>query len=359
MNEKRILIIDDDPTSLKRASGIMEEDYRVATAISGSTAFKYLEKNIPDLILLDLNMPNMDWFEVMDRLKVDPRLADIPVIFLAAAQTPQSEAQCFEVGAVDFVSKPFMAPVLKSRVQRVLELYAYRNKLEELVENQEEEIIQQETQISEIQNSVIIGMANLIEERDNSTGKHVKNTQLYVRLICEALTERGMYSDILTDQYKELLIKAAPLHDVGKIKIPDAILQKTGKLSEDEYRIIQNHTRYGADIVEDILGGIENREYLKMARDVALYHHERWDGNGYPERLIGEEIPLGARIMSIADVFDALREDRSYHRGIGSIERVMSIMEESGGTQFDPNIIKVFLDISDQIQEHLEKEENI
>lgn len=357
MTDRIVLVVDDDPTSLKRATSIMEKDYRVAAAISGKMAFKYLEKNTPDLILLDLNMPDMDGFEVMKKLREDPEHAKIPVIFLAAAQTPESEAQCLEAGAVDFVNKPFIPPVLKSRVKRIMELYEYRDNLEKMVEDQGEEIIEHTKKISEIQDSVIMGMANLIEERDNSTGHHVKNTQAYVRIICEGLYERGVYKETLTEEYRTNLIKTAPLHDVGKIKITDAILQKTGKLSEDEFRIMQNHTRFGADILEDILGGVEDESYLNMARDIALYHHERWDGNGYPEGLKGEDIPLCARIMAIADVFDALHEDRVYHRGINSIDKVLSIMEESSGTQFDPNIISVFLTLKDEIIKHSENED--
>ena len=357
--EHIILVIDDDVTSLKRATSIMEKDYRVAAATSGEMAFKYLERNTPNLILLDLNMPDMNGFEVMEKLREDPRFEKIPVIFLAAMQDPQSEAQCIEAGAVDFVNKPFIPQVLSSRVKSVLELYDYRNHLESMVDDQAMKIGEQSDRISSIQDAVIVGMANLIEERDNSTGHHVKNTQAYVRMICDALCERGMYPNIMTDEYRSHLIKAAPLHDVGKIKITDAILHKNGRLSEEEYRIIQNHSRYGADIVDEILGGIEDSEYLNIARDVALYHHERWDGGGYPEGLHGEEIPLGARIMAIADVFDALYEDRVYHRGIYSIDKVLSILEESSGTQFDPNIVEVFMTLGDKIKEYAENEDNV
>ena len=356
MKDQIILVIDDDPTSLKRATGIMEDEYRMAAAVSGSMAFKYLEKNTPDLILLDINMPEMNGFEVMEKLRNDPRYSGIPVVFLAGAQDPQTEAKCLASGAVDYVCKPFIPQVLKSRVRRILELYGYKNQLEGKVENQAKDINEQSRRINEIQDSVIVGMANLIEERDNSTGHHVKNTQAYVKIICEGLKKSGMYPETLTDEYISDLIKVAPLHDVGKIKITDAILQKNGKLSDEEYKIIQNHTRYGADIVDEILVGIEDTAYIDMARDVALYHHERWDGNGYPEGLAGEQIPLGARIMAIADVFDALNEDRVYHRGIHSIDTVLSILADSKGTQFDPNIIDVFLNLQDEIQEHLEKE---
>lgn len=354
---KIVLLVDDDVTSLKQAGNILEKHFRVASAISGKAAFKYLEKNTPNLILLDLNMPEMDGYEVMEQLNAHPEYRKIPVIFLSAMQTPQSEARCLSSGAVDFVSKPYVPQVLISRVQRTLELYEYRNSLESRVEKQALDIMHHDEQIEEIQNAVILGMANLIEERDSGTGHHVKNTLTYVRMLTNALRERKIYPEILTEEYSEMLVKVAPLHDVGKIKITDLILQKPGKLSDDEFRIMQNHTRYGADIMEDILGGVEDAKYMMIARDVALYHHERWDGNGYPDGLRGDEIPLSARIMAIADVFDAISQDRVYHRGIRSIDTVLSIIEESSGTQFDPKITEVFLSLKDQLREHLEKED--
>ena len=352
-----VLVVDDDVTSLKLAMNILEKDYRVAAATSGTMALKYLENNTPNLILLDLNMPDMNGFEILQKLVEDEELSKIPVIFLTASQTPQSEAKCLEAGAVDYVSKPYVPMVLKSRVQRILELYAYRKQLENTVEDQAKELVERSEQIDEIQAAVIIGMANLIEERDNNTGHHVKNTQYYVKMMCDALVEQGIYTDTLTSEFRDRLVKAAPLHDVGKIKITDLILQKPGKLSEEEFKIMQNHTRFGADILEDILGKVEDAEYLKVARNVALYHHERWDGNGYPEGLCGDEIPVEARIMAIADVFDALYEDRVYHRGIRSLDTVLGIMQDSAGTQFDPALVKVFLTLQDQIQEYVDNED--
>lgn len=355
--EHIVLIIDDDKTSLKLASGIIGEDYRTALAISGEKAMSYLENHIPDLILLDINMPGMTGYEVMKQIQENPKYSEIPVIFVAADSSAQTEAHCLEMGAIDYVSKPFIPMVLKNRVKRVIELYDYRKNLEGMVAEQAEEIIEKNDRISDIQNEVIVGIANLIEERDNSTGEHAKSTQHYVNMICHALRDNGVYEDEITDEFIRNMTDAAPLHDVGKIKISDTILQKTGKLSEDEYKIMQNHSRYGADIIEDILGGVENPAYLDLARDVALYHHERWDGNGYPEGLYGEEIPLGARIMAVADVFDALHEDRVYHRGLDSVDDVFAIMKESSGTQFDPEIIRVFLTLKDQIEDHLEEKD--
>lgn len=351
-----ILIVDDDMTSLKRATSILEDEYRVAAAVNGQMVFKYLEHNTPDLILLDLYMPNMDGFEVMEKLQGNEEYSKIPVVFLSAEQTPESEAKCLDAGAADYVTKPYVPVVLKSRVNKILELAKYREQLEVKIGEQEQDINARTEQISDIQNAVIVGMANLIEERDNSTGNHVKNTQDYVKMLCDELMRLGLYDDELTPEFEAMLVKAAPLHDVGKIKITDLILQKPGKLSEEEYRIIQNHTRYGADIIEDILGAIEETDYLELARDVALYHHERWDGNGYPEGLIGEEIPLGARIMAIADVFDALYADRVYRKGIRPVEAVLAIIEESSGTQFDPTLTDVFLSLKTKLKTYVGEE---
>ena len=355
--DKIILVVDDDVTSLKLASNILEKEYRVASAISAAAAFRYLKKNTPHLILLDLNMPDMDGFQIMEKLQADPKLSQIPVIFLSGMPTPENEARFLSVGAVDFVSKPYVPQVLISRVQRTLELYEYRSKLEDIVEEHSQDIRHRDERIEDIQNAVILGMANLIEERDSGTGYHVKNTQFYVKLLCQALRKNRSYAPMITDEYMDCLVKAAPLHDVGKIKITDLILQKPGKLSDDEFRIMQNHTRFGADIIEDILGGVEDENYLKIARDVALYHHERWDGNGYPEGLRGNDIPLSARIMAIADVFDALSADRVYHRGIKSIDTVLTIIEDSAGTQFDPNLARIFVGLKDELQKHLEDED--
>lgn len=350
--EKIILIVDNDVTSLKLASDVLEKEHRVAAAINAGAAFRYLEKNTPHLILLDLDIPDMDGLDVLERLKAHPEYYKIPVIVFSAPQTPEDEALCLAAGAVDCISKPYAPPVLLGRVQRTMELYEYRNKLETIVEEQARHHFEQ---IDSIQNAVILGMANLIEERDGSTGHHVKNTQNYVKMLAYALLDRKMYPSVLTPDYVNLLVKAAPLHDVGKIKITDLILQKPGKLSEEEYQVMKNHTRLGADIIEEILGDIEDENYLKIARDVALYHHERWDGNGYPEGLRGGDIPLGARIMALADVFDALSADRVYHRGLDSIDEVLSIIEESSGTQFDPTIAKVFLSMRDELKAHVEQ----
>ena len=351
MEEKNkiILVVDDDTTSLKLAQKILEQEYRVAIANRGELVFSYLEKNIPNLILLDLNMPEMDGFEVMEKLQENKKFREIPVMFLTANQDSITEGKCLEKGAIDFVNKPFVPLVLKSRVKRILELYSYRAELENMVQEQAEIIIDRTEKISQMQNAIIIGMANLIEERDNNTGRHVKNTQHYVSMLCGALKKKGLFPDILTDDYIEKTIKASPLHDIGKIKISDAILQKPGKLSSDEFEEIKNHTSYGAEIIDDILGEVEEPDYLQVARDIALYHHERFDGTGYPRHIAGEDIPLCARIMAVADVFDALYEERAYKKPIRPASNALNIMLEARGSQFDPIILDAFAELLDEI----------
>lgn len=340
-----ILVVDDDKTNLARAQKILLPHYRIAATSSGAAALKYLENNRPDLILLDINMPEMDGFEVMEELRRRESTASIPVIFLTADNLAETEVKCFRVGAVDFVAKPFVPDILLSRVGKTIELEQYRHNLEKMVREQADKITEASSRISMIQDSVIVGMANLIESRDGSTGKHVKNTQTYVQMIVDELHRRGLFGEYLTEEYIQDICKAAPLHDVGKIKVPDSVLQKPGKLTPEEFELMKMHTTYSRKIIKTIIGDVEDENYVRMVEDIAMYHHERWDGTGYPTGLAGERIPLAARIMAVADVFDALYEERVYKPPIRPIERIMQIMMEGRGTQFDPVIIDVFTEM--------------
>lgn len=348
-----ILVVDDDKTNLALAQKILGAQYRIAASTSGAAALKYLETHRPDLILLDINMPEMDGFEVMECLRSDINTEMIPVIFLTADSLAETEIKCFQLGAMDFVTKPFVPDILLSRVSKTIELDQYRHNLENMVNTQAQKITEDAQRLGRIQDSVIIGMANLIESRDGSTGKHVKNTQNYVRMIANELLSRGLFPEELTPSYIEDLCKAAPLHDVGKIKIPDAILQKPGKLTSEEFDTMKLHTTHSRKIIQTIIGDIEDEHYVRLVEDIALYHHERWDGTGYPAGLTGSNIPLSARIMSVADVFDALYEERCYKPPIRPIERIMQIMSEGRGTQFDPVIIDVFNEMLPQLKEVL------
>lgn len=345
MDKNTILVVDDDKTNLILAQNILTPRYRIAASNSGSTALKYLEGHLPDLILLDINMPEMDGFEVLERIRQQEETKSIPVIFLTADNLAETEIKCFQMGAMDYVTKPFVPDILLSRVDKTMELDRYRHNLENMVKEQAEKITEDARRISAIQDSVIIGMANLIESRDGSTGKHVKNTQMYVRLIANELHSRGLFPGELTEDYIEDLCKAAPLHDVGKIKVPDAILQKPGKLTPEEFDVMKMHTTHSRKIIKMIIGDVEDEHYVKIVEDIAMYHHERWDGTGYPTALARDDIPLSARIMAVADVFDALYEERVYKPPIRPIERIMQIMSEGRGTQFDPVIIDVFMEM--------------
>ena len=349
MNEV-ILVVDDDSANLMLAQKMLGKEFRIAAANSGKAALRYLEKHKPDLILLDINMPEMDGFETMEQLQGNDSYKSIPVIFLTADKSVETETTCFQVGAIDFVGKPFVPEVLLSRVKKTLELEHYHMHLEDMVKEKTQ-------QIKDIQEHVIAGMANLIESRDNSTGKHVKNTQMYVKLIADELRERGIYQDILNDEYIHDLCNAAPLHDVGKIRIPDHILQKPGRLTEEEYEVMKMHTVYSRDIIQDIIGDVEDEKYVKMAQDIAYYHHERWDGRGYPMGLSKDRIPLCARIMALADVFDALYEERCYKPAIRPLEKVMDTILAGKGTQFDPIITDVFISMEDKLREILNQME--
>ena len=348
-----ILVVDDDKTNLSLAQRILGPQYRIAAAGSGEAALKYLETHRPDLILLDINMPEMDGFEVMEKLRSNIHTESIPVIFLTADSLAETEIKCFQMGAMDFVTKPFVPDILLSRVSKTIVLDQYRHKLETMVNIQAQKIMEDSMRFGRIQDSVIIGMANLIESRDGSTGKHVKNTQTYVGMIANELLARGLYTEELTPSYIEDLCKAAPLHDVGKIKIPDAILQKPGKLTPDEFETMKLHTTHSRKIIQTIIGDLEDEHYVRLVEDIALYHHERWDGTGYPTGLTETNIPLSARIMAVADVFDALYEERCYKPPVRPIERIMQIMSEGRGTQFDPVILDVFMDMLPQLKEML------
>lgn len=348
-----ILVVDDDKTNLTLAQKILTPQYRIAATNSGKAALKYLENNRPDLILLDINMPEMNGFEVLEQILQKEETASIPVIFLTADNQADTEIKCFQMGAVDFVGKPFIPDVLISRVSKTIELEQYRSNLEKMVKEQAEMLMEDAKRFSSIQDSVIAGMANLIESRDGSTGKHVKNTQIYVKMIADELYKRKLFPNELTESFIEDIRKAAPLHDVGKIKVPDAVLMKAGKLTEEEFETMKLHTTYSGEIIKRIIGDVKDEDYVKVVEDIAMYHHERWDGSGYPTGLQGESIPLSARIMAVADVFDALYEERVYKPPVRPLERIMQIMMEGRGTQFDPVIIDVFMEMIPVMRETL------
>lgn len=338
-----ILVVDDDKMNLVAAQKLLAEEYRIAAVNSGELAFQYLEKHEPDLILLDIQMPEMDGFEVMRRIQANEVWRKIPVIFLTADRSEKTEETCFQMGAVDYIGKPFVPAIMLQRVRRTLELEDYRKNLERMVEKQLQRITQ-------LQRDIIITMANLIESRDGTTGEHVKRTSAYVNLLVQKMQEKGIYAEVLTPVYVNYLEKASPLHDIGKITVPDRILQKPGALTKEEYDLIQLHAEEGGRLIQENMNRIVDKEFVEIASDMASYHHEKWGGGGYPRNLKEEEIPLSARILAIADVFDALVSERQYKKGM-TLEEAFEIMEKERGKNFEPVLLDAFFELEGELKE--------
>lgn len=319
---KHILVVDDNKTNLAVVKNELSKKYQVTPVISGIQALKFLEKVQPDLILLDLIMPEMDGRETMRRIKENARWSRIPIIFLTADNTPETEAQCLADGADDYISKPFVPLVMERRVERILELYELRHDLEIRLE-------QKKRQVERVTLNAIMAISNTIEAKDTYTSGHSTRVARCSVAIAERL---GMDDDGLRNiKYMALL------HDIGKIGVPDMILNKTARLDDEEFAIIKKHPTRGFDILK-CFSTIHNLHYG------ALYHHERYDGKGYPVGLQGEAIPYESRIIAIADAYDAMTSDRAYRRAL-SKEVVIEELEKGRGTQFDPDMAELFIEM--------------
>lgn len=349
--KKKILIIDDIKFNLEIARDVLQEEYTVYEAMSAQEGFEVLSRVLPDLILLDIVMPETDGYEMIQVLKRSRRLRRVPVIFLTAYTNSESEVKGFELGASDFITKPFVAPVMKRRIKTQIELSAYEHSLEDLVEQKVEEN-------EKLQQMLSIGFAELVEARDGVTGGHVKNTRIYFEAFVENLKHVPKYQDDVTDEFVKLSVRSAPLHDIGKIGIDDVVLRKQSSLEKSEMDYMKRHVELGGDTFRKIRKVFPENEFLKFAEHMALYHHERWDGTGYPEGLKGEAIPLEARIMSIVDVYDALTSERPYKKPF-SHEKAMSIIAEGRGTQFDPDLVDEFVKMGDVINDRLQRKDEL
>jgi putative two-component system response regulator len=295
----------------------------------------------PDLILMDIEMPQMDGYETCRQLKQDPLLAQIPVIFLTAKSDENSEIEGFELGAVDYVQKPFRSALLKKRIETHITLAEQRAKLEHYNENLTDEVRRKTAQVIDLQSTMLETVTEMVEFRDNVTGGHIERTQQYLRFLVQDLMARGVYAHQVRDWDIELLIASAPLHDTGKIAISDAILNKPGKLTAEEFEIMKKHVDFGVDAIERIAARTPENSFLQYARVIAQNHHEKWDGSGYPRGLKGIDIPLEGRLMAIADVYDALISPRPYKRAF-STNDAERIIREGRGTHFDPLLVDVF-----------------
>ncbi|SET61594.1 HD-GYP domain-containing protein [Thalassotalea agarivorans] len=330
-----ILVVDDNPDNIDVLTGILRPYYKVKAAINGKLALKIASsKAKPDLILLDIMMPEIDGYQVCKELKANPVTRHIPVIFVTAKTEIEDEKQGFELGAVDYITKPVSMPIVLARIKTHLALYDQQRALEDQVKERTE-------QIEHTRAEIIKRLGRAAEYKDNETGMHVIRMSYYSKFLAQKIG--------CDDSWTELLFNAAPMHDIGKIGIPDAVLLKPGKLNDEEWVIMQKHVQYGADIL-----GTDDSELLSLAREVALYHHEKWNGKGYPHGLSGEDIPLSARIVALADVFDALTSVRPYKEA-WPIEKVEALFKEEAGQHFDPALVPEFLACMPQIKEIMSK----
>ena len=345
----KILIVDDTAFNLTLMSAVLKKVYQVDVAASGDEALRQLASApLPDLILLDIMMPNMDGYEVCRRLKADPRTAGIPVIFLTANVSSDDEEKGFELGAVDYITKPIKQRVVLARIRTHLQLKLSADFLEDKAAYLEREVARRAEEIEAIQDVTIHAMASLAETRDNETGNHIRRTQFYVRALAEYLREHPRFSDALNDRSINMLYKSAPLHDIGKVGIPDHILLKPGRFTPEEFEAMKAHTTLGRDAIaqaEERLG--LKVDFLVYAKEIAYSHQEKWDGSGYPQGLAGDAIPLSARIMAVADVYDALISRRPYKNPFPHDKAVRMIVD-GRGQHFDPDIVDAFVALQDE-----------
>ena len=351
-----VLVVDDTPDNLALMHGLLRDLYRVKVANNGERALQIARSAPPpDLILLDIMMPGMDGYAVCRLLKQEAATRDIPVIFLTALAETEDERKGLELGAVDYITKPISPPIVLARVKNHLALKASADFLRDKAQYLEGEVAKRTREVMAIQDVTILALASLAETRDADTGGHIRRTQFYVKALAEQLRTLPKYAGQLDDHAIAMLFKSAPLHDIGKVGIPDRILLKRGRLDEGEFAIMKTHARLGRDAIqaaEDHLG--MPVEFLTTAKEIARYHQEKWDGSGYPEGLAGERIPLSARLMALADVYDALISRRIYKEPMPHADAVKSIAA-GRGRHFDPDVVDAFLARQDEFREIAER----
>ena len=347
-----ILVVDDTPDNLALMSALLKNTYRVKVANHGDKGLRIATSvTPPDLILLDVMMPDIDGYEVCRRLKADSRTCHIPVLFLTARSEAEDERKGLALGAADYITKPISPPILLARVATQLTLKASSDFLRDRNDFLTAEVERRTRELEAVQDVTILALASLAETRDAETGKHILRTQRYVKALAEKLRTHPRFSGFLTEQNIKTLFKSAPLHDIGKVGIPDRILLKPGRYEPHELEIMKNHTLLGRDAIqlaEDWLG--TRVEFLTIAKEIAFCHQEKWDGSGYPEALVGDSIPVSARLMAVADVYDALISRRVYKARL-SHEKAAQIIVEGRGSHFDPDMVDAFIEIQDEFRE--------
>ena len=334
--KKMVFVVDDADTNLAMAEESLEDIYDVLTLKSGARLFAILKKIIPNIILLDIEMPEMDGFDVLKALKENPLYENIPVIFLTSIMDSEIEAKGFQMGAVDFVNKPFTTNVLLNRIRLHIDI---------------SELIKERTsQLERSHRNLILILADMVDTRDHGTGGHTDRTTAYIRVIIEEMQKNGIYADEIQDWDTELMSTCSILHDVGKIGVSDIILNKPARLTDEEFSLMKDHAENGTKILQRIIERNGDDVFLTNALLFAAYHHESWDGLGYPNGLRGTEIPLQGRIMAIADVYDALISERPYKQAF-THDKAVEIIYQDRGRRFDPQLVDVFMSIQDRFKE--------
>ncbi len=385
LNEKQtVLVVDDTPENLTVLGELLQPKYRVRVANSGKRALQVAASEPrPDLILLDVMMPEMDGYTVIRALRDSAETRDIPVIFVTAMDADDDEERGLALGAVDYITKPIRPAIVLARVNAHLELKLARDHLQHQNNWLESEIARRMHDNQLMQDVSIRALASLAEARDMETGQHIRRTQAYVEVLVAQLRDHPRFADFLTDSMAHMVGKAAPLHDIGKVGIPDSILLKPARLSVDEFEIMKTHSAIGGDAIDLALRGelsdadfqilqqhcflgckaltsavseFENAPlaFLAVSKEIAMWHHEKWDGSGYPDGLVGDAIPIPARLMALADVFDALASRRIYKAAM-PFDEAVELVSQGAGKHFDPDVVTAFLANLERFRDILER----
>jgi putative two-component system response regulator len=338
---KKVVLVDDNQVTLKVARNTLMGKYDVFTVPSAEKLFQLLEKALPDIILLDILMPEMNGYEAIKTLKSSPRTAHIPVVFLTSKSDPKSELAGFTLGAVDYISKPFSPQLLLKRVDVHVLVESQKKELQYINDNLQQMVEEKTGAVLELQNAVLKTMSNLVECRDDITGGHVERTERFLYFLVKEMLRQRVYRDVLDTWDIKLFLQSAQLHDVGKIAIRDNILMKPAPLTREEFEEMKKHTTFGEMVIEKIQQSARESVFLTHAKIMAGTHHEKWDGSGYPRGIAGSNIPLQGRLMALVDVYDALISDRPYKKAFTPAQAAR-IIKEGAGIQFDPALTDVF-----------------
>ncbi len=338
----KILVVDDTEFNIDIIVDALDDLYDIRVAMRGADAIKLVEMDPPDLILLDISMPEMDGFELCTLLKDMPTAKNIPIIFISANSHLEYKMRAFELGGVDYIVKPFDINEIQSRIKTQLELKYSRELLSDENHNLAKLVRIKTNEVTQMRSAIIQTLASLAETRDDDTGHHILRTQHYVRVMLEYMLTHNIYSHYLNPELAEVITLATPLHDIGKIGIPDSILLKPAHLTTEEFEIMKQHTVLGRNSMEVARQATDNNHFFEVAKEITYSHHEKWDGSGYPEGLSGTQIPLSARLVALADVYDALISKRVYKDPINHTVATKIIIK-GFGSHFDPTLVDVFL----------------